>query len=588
VNHDFSDEQKRYLEGFTAGVQIARVQFAGVNANKPVPVAEDIHRSAQDRCTAQGKKLTAEETAKRDRHPLDCWDELIRRARNKEFPEGSDVFRSKFFGLFYVAPTQHAYMCRLRIPNGILTSWQLRGIADLAETYGGAYTHVTTRANLQIREIAAAHGPAVLTGLQDIGIVNRGAGADNIRNITGSPTAGIDRQELIDTRPLARDLHHHILNHREYYGLPRKFNIAFDGGGAVSTVEDTNDIGFSAVRVAEGKSIAAGVYLHLQLGGITGHQSFARPTRILVTPEQCIPVCDAVIRLFIEHGDRTDRGRARLKYLIDAWGIDKFLEQMEQRLPFALHRARETDEVKRGPVERFAHIGFHPQQQPGRCYAGVVLPAGKLTSAQMRGLAEIAAQYGDGDIRLTVWQNLLLSGIQEANTGKVKHAVEALGLHWSAHSIRAGLIACTGNTGCRFAASDTKSHALRIAQYLEQRVSLDQPINIHLTGCRHSCAQHYIGDIGLLACRIVRDDDERELEGYHVYLGGGFGSSQRIAVELLRNVNADDVPGVLEKILNAYLQQRASREEDFQSFVSRHDCRELLHMMEQAQAVRAA
>ncbi|HYY16491.1 MAG TPA: NirA family protein, partial [Gammaproteobacteria bacterium] len=251
----FSDVQKRYLEGFTSGLQIAqRMRGLPAPAASAQPLStgpsgetapagpEVIHFEAQNRFTAEGKKLVAEEKAKRERHPLDRWDELLKRAEAGEFPKGTDIFCTKFFGLFYVAPAQDSYMCRLRLPNGILNTYQLRGIADLAERYAGSYSHVTTRANLQIREIKAQDGPSVLMGLYEFGIINRGAGADNIRNITGSPTAGIDSQELIDTRPLARELHYYILNHREFYGLPRKFNIAFDGGGTIGVLEDTNDI----------------------------------------------------------------------------------------------------------------------------------------------------------------------------------------------------------------------------------------------------------------------------------------------------------------------------------------------------------
>src|SRR5438270_4031083 len=172
--------------------------------------------------------------------------------RDGRFPKGTDVFLMKFQGMFYVAPAQDSFMCRLRFPGGICSSTQLRGVADLAERFGGGNADVTTRANLQIRQIGPKHTADVLMGLHDLGIINRGAGADNIRNVTASPTAGIDPQELIDTRPLARAMNHYILNHREMYGLPRKFNIAFDGGGTISTLEDTNDIGFAAVRIKKG------------------------------------------------------------------------------------------------------------------------------------------------------------------------------------------------------------------------------------------------------------------------------------------------------------------------------------------------
>ena len=168
------------------------------------------------------------------------WDEIAANAAKGEFPKGTDVFLYKFHGLFYVAPAQDSFMCRLRNPNGIIDSHKLRAVAAIAEEFGGGYTHITTRANLQIREIAPKSTLAVLERIAEAGLTSRGAGADNVRNITSNPTAGVDPQELYDTRPLGVALHHAILNHRELYGLPRKFNVAFDGGGLIGTAEDTN------------------------------------------------------------------------------------------------------------------------------------------------------------------------------------------------------------------------------------------------------------------------------------------------------------------------------------------------------------
>ena len=221
-------------------------------------------------------------------------------------------------------------MCRLRIPGGILEAHQFRGVASIAEDLGGGYADITTRANLQIREIGPDKPPEVLMRLAEIGLTSRGAGADNIRNITGSPTAGIDPQELIDTRPHARALHHFILHHRELYGLPRKFNIAFDGGGRVAVLEDTNDIAFSAVHVSDGFGVPSGVYYRLGLGGITGHRDFAHATDVIVRPEDATRVAEAVLRVFIAEGDRTDRTKARLKYVLDRWGVPRFLAAMEE------------------------------------------------------------------------------------------------------------------------------------------------------------------------------------------------------------------------------------------------------------------
>ena len=207
---------------------------------------------------AAGGTLADQEKFKRELHPFDGYERLKEQARKNEAPKPADNFRWRFYGLFYVAPAQTSYMCRLRIPNGILKHWQFTGLADLAERYGGGYSHITTRANLQIREIEPKNAVAMVEAIQDLGLCSRGSGADNIRNVTGTPTAGIDPQELIDTRPYAREWHFHILNERALYGLPRKFNVAFDGGGLIPVLEDTNDIGFQAVEVKDGFGVEAG------------------------------------------------------------------------------------------------------------------------------------------------------------------------------------------------------------------------------------------------------------------------------------------------------------------------------------------
>ena len=215
---------------------------------RPKPSGPDAAaRRAQDRVLAAGGKLAEQEKLKRELNPLDGYERLKAQAANNEYPKPADNFRWRFFGLFYVAPNQNSYMCRLRMPNGILAHWQFSGVAGLAERYGGGYAHVTTRANLQVREVEARNAVAMVEAIQDLGLCSRGSGADNIRNVTGTPTAGIDPQELIDTRPYAREWHFHILNERALYGLPRKFNVGFDGGGLIPVLEDTNDIGFQAV-----------------------------------------------------------------------------------------------------------------------------------------------------------------------------------------------------------------------------------------------------------------------------------------------------------------------------------------------------
>jgi ferredoxin-nitrite reductase len=584
MSGDFTPEQKRYLEGFTSGLQIARAgRGLGGKPAASTPSGPDAeHLLAQDTTVARGGKLNEQEKVKREQHPFDAYSRFKEQAARNEFPKPADTFRWKYYGLFYVSPAQNSYMCRLRMPNGILKHWQLSGLADLASRYGGGYSHVTTRANLQIREIEANNAVMLLEAIQDLGLCSRGSGADNIRNVTGTPTAGIDPQELIDTRPYAREWHFHILNERALYGLPRKFNVAFDGAGSIAVLEDTNDIGFQAVEVKDGFGAERGVWFKLALGGITGHKDFARDTGVIVRPADATKVADAIVRVFSDHGDRTNRNKARMKYVLDAMGFDKYLALVEEKLGWKLARVPADAVAPRPVFDRAAHIGVHSQKQKGLHWIGVVLPVGKLTAAQMCGLAAISQQIGDGDIRLTVWQNLLISGIPAGELRLAQAAIEKLGLATKASAIRAGLVACTGNTGCRFSASDTKRHAEEIARWCEARVELDGPVNIHLTGCHHSCAQHYIGDIGLLACKVQTSEDGDAIEGYHILVGGGFGPEAGLARELYRDVTADDAPKTIERMLKTYLVRRASRDESFQAFTRRHEIAALTAMFAEA------
>ena len=574
--NDFTDEQKRYLEGFMSGLQVARVGrnlgAAGASAGSAEPTGPDAaHIKAQDKVTASGKKLVDQEKFKREQHPFDAYERLKQQALDNAPPSPADNFRWRYYGLFYVAPAQDSYMCRLRIPNGILKHWQFAGMADLAERYCGPFSHVTTRANLQVREVPPKNAVALIEGIQDLGLCSRGSGADNIRNVTGTPTAGIDPQELIDTRPYARAWHYHILNDRSLYGLPRKFNVAFDGAGKIAVLEDTNDIAFSAVEVKDGFGVEPGIWFRLGVGGITGHRDFAKETGIIVKPEEATTVADAIVRVFIDTGDRTNRLKARLKYVLDSMGVDKFMTSVEERLGRKLARAPAEAVVPRPDFDRMAHIGVHKQKQEGLNWIGVVLPVGKITCEQMRGLAKIAQDLGDGELRLTVWQNLLIPGVRDENVALAVAAIEKLGLAVKASQIRAGLIACTGNAGCKFAASDTKRHAAEIGDWCEPRVNVDTPLNIHLTGCHHSCAQHYISDIGLIAAKVPGATEDDTVEGYHLFAGGGFGPEADIGQEVYRDVKAEDAPKTVERLLKAYLTHRASAEETFLTFARRHD-----------------
>lgn len=561
-------EQLSYLEGLFAGLRNRGLKFTDVEPNP-----------AAAKTTIDGN-LIFEERVKRELHPLDAYPLLLEHASASKVPERENIFRFKWNGLFYLTPMKEAFMARLRIPAGQVKSFQLRELASIAKELTSGYVQVTTRANFQMRLIQMKDTPEFLSRVQNIGLHSRGSGADNIRNLTANPTAGIDPYELIDTAPLCHQLGQIIINNREFYDLPRKFNIAFDGGGLIGTVEDTNDIGARAVKVVkEAEGFTPGIYFRLAVGGATGHQKFARDLGILVKPEDVLKVIVAMVRVYIAHGNRGDRKKARLKHLLDTWPLEKYLAETEKLLGYSLPKAP-LDANGKSPLEAapelpkvpHSHIGVFRQKQPGLNYVGVALPAGQITPKQMIRLAEIADLYGSGDIRLTVWQNIIIPNVPDTYVETVKKTLVKQGLGWQQSHIRSGIIACTGNSYCKFASANTKGHALELADYLDKKLKLDHPINIHLTGCPNSCAQHYMGDIGLLGAKVKVAGET--VEGYHVFVGGGFGSNQAVGRQVFTGISFQQLKPTLEKMLKGYLKHRQGTE-TFQEFTKRHDLNKL-------------
>ena len=426
----FTDDQKAYLanrikEAYPFLGQNASGQFT----NDP---EESVYGTPVD-------ELNKEETIKYERNGLDCWDSMLKNAAEDIFPDDDDMFRYKFYGMFHVKPVQDSFMLRCRVPAGVLNTFQFRGLAEIAEDWGGNYIDLTTRGNLQIREIMPRNVVKVLEKLTELGLTSKGAGADNVRNVTGTPTSGFDPQELIDVVPLAKAMHHCILNNRDLYGMPRKFNISFDSGGAVSTCADTNDIGFYAIEHKGSADLEAGVYFRVQLCGITGHRQLASDCGLLLKPDECVAVAAAILRVFIEHGDRTNRNRARMKYIIDDWGHAKYLEKVQEKLAFPLRHVS-LDDCEPMPIkDRQGHFGVHQQSQEGLNYVGVVTPVGRMLPDQMRQISDLADKYGKSDIRLTAWQNLIIPHIKDDEVSLVLDGVKEAGYSHTTTNISSGL-----------------------------------------------------------------------------------------------------------------------------------------------------
>lgn len=574
----FTNTQKEYLSGFFAGAQSNGVSFKQLET---APSATDALLPNRD----DDDDLCKEERIKREMEPLDSAVELFKKARSNSPPEGADVFRFKWNGLFWLSPVKDGYMCRLRIPGGVVQSFQIREIARIADELTSGYIQITTRNNFQIRLIEPKDCPEVLRRVQSVGLHSKGAGADNIRNITMNPCAGYDPDEIIDVRPLVNELATLIIRGHEFFNLPRKFNIAFDGGGTISSVEDTNDIGASAVEIGENDTgLEPGIYFRFALGGVTGHKTFASDWGVIAKPEQVTEIIVAILKVFIRDGDRTNRKRARLKYLIEKRGLPGFLKDVEEVLGYSLFQLPADSSLqlpRQVSQQGHGHIGVHPQKQEGLNYIGAVVPVGQLTSHQLSSIANIAESYGNGEIRLTVWQNLIIPNIPTAFVESARNALRRIGLRTEQSPLRGGFVACTGNRFCKYAASDTKGHAIAMMDYLESRVPLDRPINVHFTGCPHSCAQHFMGDIGLLACAIKGTPSG---EGYHITVGGGFGESRAIGRQVFKSVPFESLGEILEGTIRAYLRLRISSEESFHAFCCRHSTEDLQSLFIQPEA----
>ncbi|MGF2038563.1 MAG: precorrin-3B synthase [Nostoc sp. CmiVER01] len=470
-------------------------------------------------------------------------------------------------GLFYATPAADGILSRIRIPGGIINSQQCRAIADIAEQYGGGYVDVTNRANLQVREIRTGINAEVLKHLQDIGLGSRNPVVDHIRNIMTSPTAGIDPLELIDTRLFVQSWDDYIAAQPALSELSAKFSVCFDGGGIIRVCDRLNDILFAAVLVD------GNVYfrLHLSVGAKGQPPS---DMGILLSPEQCLPVLGALAEVYLAHSNTTSKRRLRLLELLNTLGCENYLQEVQQRLPFSLLCSDLTPNLLRKEEEfstlvqgegKYQHIGLHPQRQQGLFYIGVVLPLGRLESNQMRGLADLATKYGSGTLRLTPWQNLLLTDIPQQWVSDVQTEIAFLGLDSSATNIKSALVACSGKKGCAASATDTKDHALGLAEYLETRVTLDCPVNIHFSGCEKSCAQHSKSDITLLGVSIEADNGT--LEAYHVYVGE---SKEKFGRELYQNVTFAELPALIERMLCIYKIQRLNSDESFGEFANRY------------------
>jgi ferredoxin-nitrite reductase len=417
-------------------------------------------------------------------------------------------------GLFYATSTKDGQLFRIRIPGGILTERQCFLIAEVAENLADGCLQVTNRSNLQLRTKLAQIPTLTYHKLQKAGLAAQNPVVDHLRNIMVSPTAGIDRTQLIDTRPLMAELTQYIDNSPHLANLPPKFSFGFAGGEKVAIVDRTNEF-LLAAEVLE-----AQVYLRLWLNA--GKGSGCVDTGILLTPDRCLPIAKAAIDVYLTAQENLAPyyQKPRLQQILEHWGLDGYLDRVLSRLDFLPLRL--TSSLPNFDAENrlCTRIGIHPQGQKGLFYLGINLSFGNLEARQIRSLGHLARIYGRGELRLTPWQNLLIGDVPEAHLADFQREINDLGLNCLPSSPEAGIVACAGNTGCAKSATDTKAHAMKLGRDLAAQNRIDRPAaNIHFTGCPKSCAQTHQADLTLVGTTITQENTS--MEAYHIYARGG-------------------------------------------------------------------
>ncbi|MBD2003966.1 ferredoxin--nitrite reductase [Trichocoleus sp. FACHB-40] len=463
--------------------------------------------------------------------------------------EADRDYRLRVLGLFYRTVTPGKFMLRMRLANGILSAYQMRVLAEIVQHYGDeGNADITTRQNIQLRQIRLEDVPDIYRKLEQAGLTSVQSGVDNVRNITGSPLAGIDPDELIDTRGLCRMVQDMITNmgkgNPEFTNLPRKFNIAIAGCRDNSVHAELNDIGF--IPAYKNDTIGFNVIV----GGMFSPKRYEAsvPMNAWVPPEDVVALSRAILEVYRDHGLRANRQKSRLMYLIDKWGIEKFREEIEKRFGeiagIPLQSAAEKDEFL---WEKKDYIGVYKQKQPGLNFVGLHIPVGRMYAQDMFDLARIAEVYGSGEIRFTVEQNLIIPNIPDTRMEAFLKEPLLERFPVDPENLMRGLVSCTGSQFCGFALIETKNRALAFVKALEAELTLPQPIRIHWTGCPNSCGQPQVADIGLMGTKGRKNG--KVVEAVDIWMGGKVGYEAELGSRVMKSIPCDDLKPVLRDLL---------------------------------------
>jgi sulfite reductase (ferredoxin) len=527
---------------------------------------------------ARETKAQRAERLKREKNPWLAFDEVrafAREGRSSVVPEWASLY-FKWWGIYTQGDgagvtggkggeglVSDSFMMRIGIPNGIVSSSQLRAIGGLTRKYARNLADLTVRQNIQLHWLTIESLPDVVDALSEIGLSPKGACGDVVRNVTGCPLAGISADEVFDASPIAREVAHQLNANPEFYNLPRKFKISVTGCHSWCTYPEINDIGLTPVKHdgETGFSLRVG-------GGLSNEPHLAVRLDAFILPHQAVPVVRAVTEIFREQqGLRESRDRARLKYLFmkEGWTAERFLDELQSRLDFTMHPGvpeHVPDDVLRD------HAGIHPQRQPGLSYVGASVLRGRVSGEQLEAAADLADRFGSGGLRTTVSQNLLFIDIPNDNANDLAAELGRIGLYVQGSSFWRGAVACTGTEFCKLAITETKSFTRWLVGELEERLpQFDQQLKLHVTGCPNSCGQHWIADIGIEGKKIKHNG--MLTDAYYFCLGGAVGQHAAVARPVGYRCLATHVPESIERLLRRYLVTRQP-EENLRAWFGRH------------------
>lgn len=495
------------------------------------------------------------EEIKRAKDGLDVGAEIPQFAKAgwEAIPE-ADLDRLKWWGIFFRRHTPGYFMVRIRIPNGMATAAQIRAFGQITNRFGRGIADITTRQQVQLRWIRIEDIPEILDLLRSVGLLTLQTGMDNIRNVVGCPVAGLTPGELFDASPVVHAFTALFVGNKAYTNLPRKFNVTITGCRDNCTHAETQDVALVPATVETGGETVQG--FNLLVGGKIGSGGYriASPLDVFLTPDEAPEVVSAIVLLFRDYGFREARSKARLAFLLEEWGLAKFRAALEERVGHSLARAG-TDARLPDVTD---HIGVHPQKQEGLSYVGMLVPVGRITGEQLEEVARLAETYGNGEVRLTIGQNLIIPHVPAPHVPALLAEPLLRVLCPDPPAVYRGLVSCTGIEYCNLALIETKQRALELAQALVGRLQGVDIGTIHWSGCPAGCGNHAVADIGLLGKKVRIDD--KTVDAVDIFVGGASGPEASRGITLMEDVPCDQLPEVVEVLIRRRVPDQVRRQ----------------------------